>query len=257
MKIHPIKAFTDNYIWALHAENSNQLLVVDPGDAKPVIDYIESTGSNLSAILITHHHNDHIGGVRALKEKYGCQVYASNDEQFDFCDQPLSKDNALEIFDGLLTFNILHLPGHTLKHIAYHEPKHNILFCGDTLFRAGCGRMFEGTPEQFHASLQQLAMLPKETKVYCTHEYTLSNLAFAQFIEPDNKKIETLTQECQSLRESDIATLPSTIESELETNPFLRCHLPNVQTRLDKLSGKNHKKNYEFFASMRRLKDKF
>lgn len=257
MKIYPVKAFTDNYIWAVHANDSNHILVVDPGDANPVIDYVEAHNLTLTTILITHHHNDHIGGVKKLKEKYNCQVYAAKNEQFSFSDYELENEQEISIFNSQLNFEIIHLPGHTLKHIAYYDSGNEILFCGDTLFRAGCGRMFEGTPEQFYSSLQKLAKLPKNTKVYCTHEYTLSNLAFAKFIEPDNQQIHKLLEKCNQLRKTDKATLPSTIDSELETNPFLRCHIKEVETRINQLSKKNYKQSHEIFASMRRLKDNF
>ncbi len=257
MIIHPIKAFSDNYIWAIHQENDNGLIVVDPGDAKPVIAYINANGLRLDAILITHYHHDHIGGVNELKNKYHCPVYGSSYDNLECCDHYLSDQDRLNLWSGQLNFELLHVPGHTLGHIAYHDSQKKLLFCGDTLFRAGCGRMFEGEPEQFYHSLQTLAALAQDTQVYCTHEYTLSNLAFAQHIEPSNHDTKQLLQECKALREKGLVTLPSYLASELKCNPFLRCHIPSVSERVKQLANVNVKKEYEIFASMRRLKDNF
>lgn len=257
MKIHPIKAFSDNYIWAIHDETSNKIIVVDPGDAVPVIQYLEQNNLSLDAIIITHYHNDHIGGVERLKNQYHCHVYGSSYDDLSFCDTLLSEGDLVSLLNGQLNFQIKHVPGHTLGHIAYYDESKQLLFCGDTLFRAGCGRMFEGEPEQFHQSLMTLAKLPTETLVYCTHEYTLSNLKFARYIEPENTDIETLSNDCEKLRKLDKVTLPSSIGSERQTNPFFRCHILTVAQRINQLASRNDKQDFEIFASMRRLKDNF
>ncbi len=257
MKIFPIRAFTDNYIWAIHHEQSHRIIVVDPGDAKPVIEYIALNDLELDGIIITHYHNDHIGGVKELKEKFHCPVYASALDQLNFSDHDLKDQACISFWDNQLKFKVIHVPGHTLGHVAYYEESKGLLFCGDTLFRSGCGRMFEGEPAQFLQSLQKLAELPKETKVFCTHEYTLSNLAFAEFIEPDNTDVQNLKAYCESLRAKDDVTLPSSIDSELKTNPFLRCKLTAVRERINTLCDRNDKNDHQIFASMRRLKDNF
>ncbi len=257
MKIVPIRAFSDNYIWTIHATNNKRVAVVDPGDAAPVLDYLEAHQLELDAILITHYHNDHIGGVNRLKEKTACHVYGSKYDNLDFCDTLLTDGERINLFNQEYQFAVLHVPGHTLGHIAYYDSANELLFCGDTLFRAGCGRMFEGEPEQFYASLQRLAKLPANTRVYCTHEYTLSNLAFAEYIEPNNPDIKELKVQCQQLRDQDKVTLPSTIASELLTNPFLRCEKASVVERMRQLDNVNSEQAHSIFASMRRLKDNF
>ncbi|NVJ65085.1 MAG: hydroxyacylglutathione hydrolase [Gammaproteobacteria bacterium] len=257
MTIYPIRAFSDNYIWALHDANSNKVVVVDPGDANPVIEYVEHNNLELDSILITHYHNDHIGGVETLKQQYNCQVYGSSYDNLSFCDGLLEDSQSISLLNGQLNFDILHVPGHTLGHIAYYDAQNQILFCGDTLFKAGCGRMFEGQPQQFYQSLMKLAALPSTTKVYCTHEYTLSNLRFALHIEPNNQATQTTNKVCTELRSKDKVTLPSSIAEELATNPFLRCNIPSVQQRINQITARNDKQDFEIFASMRRLKDNF
>lgn len=265
MHIYPIRAFTDNYIWAIHESSSNRVCVVDPGDSEPVLEYLEEHQLVLDSILITHYHHDHIGGVETLKAQTQCHVYGSKHDDLSFCDTLLDQDNEITIFESLsdtCTFKIFHVPGHTLGHIAYYEPNKQLLFCGDTLFRAGCGRMFEGNPQQFLNSLTKFAMLPKDTQVYCTHEYTLSNLAFAKYIEPDNHHILALIKKCEALRAENKTTLPSTIASELLTNPFLRCNQEHVIRRICELgtviqSESNSMQASAIFASMRGLKDSF
>ncbi len=257
MKIHPIRAFSDNYIWALHDETSNKIIVVDPGDSVPVIQYLEQNNLSLDAIIITHYHNDHIGGVEALKGQYQCRVYGSSYDDLNFCDTYLSDGDQVSLLNGCLNFQILHVPGHTLGHIVYYDKSKQLLFCGDTLFRAGCGRMFEGQPQQFHQSLMKLAKLPSETQVFCTHEYTLANLKFARYVEPNNSDIELLSIECENLRNLDKVTLPSSVGSEQKTNPFFRCHIPAVALRINQLTNRNDQQDFEIFASMRRLKDNF
>jgi hydroxyacylglutathione hydrolase len=218
--IIPIPAFADNYIWLLH--NRRYAVVVDPGDAKPVIETLEKLNLTLKAILITHHHNDHIDGVSALLAYQTVTVYAPKYETFDFEYTPLSEGNTVCLLELELSFNIMWLPGHTLGHIAYVN--HDYLFCGDTLFGAGCGRLFEGTPEQMFSSLNRLKTLNPKTKVFCTHEYTTKNISFALRLEPENHDLQQRKKNVDSLRLKKLPSLPSSIDLELKTNPFLRCN---------------------------------
>ncbi|MCW8856317.1 MAG: hydroxyacylglutathione hydrolase [Kangiella sp.] len=257
MHIIPLKAFSDNYIWVIYSPDKNQVAVVDPGDCRPVMAFLEDNDLSLDSILITHYHKDHIGGVQALKDRYHCHVYASKHDQLSFADTELDEGDEISLFDGSYQFSVLHLPGHTMGHIAYYSNDHNLVFCGDTLFRVGCGRMFEGTPDIFHHSLQKLAQLPPSTLVYCTHEYTLANIAFAKTVEPDNPDLLELERNCKELRDQDLETLPSTIDSELKTNPFLRCTEPSVIETAERAEDKSLSDPVETFATIRRLKDNF
>ena len=256
MKVIPLPAFNDNYIWVIHSSNSNAVAVVDPGDAAPVIDYIEEHDLTLETILITHYHNDHIGGVPSLKNRYQCRVYVSQRDNQPFSDRNLVEGDKISILNDEFHFEVIAVPGHTMGHIAYYG--HDALFCGDTLFKAGCGRMFEGTPEVFMESLGKLAKLPTETKVYCAHEYTLSNLKFALSIEPDNEAIKQEINNSQSLRDENRPTVPSTIGQELRFNPFLRCHEDSVQQAANQATGhKTFSDPVRTFATIRQLKDNF
>lgn len=229
LQVIPIPAFEDNYIWLIH--DSNHCIVVDPGDAIPVISTIESMGLNLNAILITHHHSDHINGVSALQAKYpNVKTYAPRLEHYEFAHIPVKEGDRIGIQlsrkDFKLNLQVIDLPGHTLGHIAYliDDNAPMKLFCGDTLFGAGCGRLFEGTPVQMLHSLKKLAALPAATLVYCTHEYTAHNIAFALSVEPNNQTLIDRQQKTALLRKQNVPSLPSTIGLELSTNPFLRCN---------------------------------
>lgn len=259
VRIIPLKAFRDNYIWVIFSPDGSKVAVVDPGDSRPVIEFLEDNDLFLDCILITHYHNDHIGGVQQLKNRYHCHVYASKHDNLTFTDTELDEDDEISLFDDSYQFSILHLPGHTMGHIGYYAKMngHNLVFCGDTLFRAGCGRMFEGTPNIFHQSLQKLAQLPPDTLVYCTHEYTMANITFAKSIEPDNQDLLELEKSCQKLREQDLETLPSTIDSELKTNPFLRCSESTVVQAAKQAENKSISDPVETFATIRQLKDNF
>ncbi|NVK22379.1 MAG: hydroxyacylglutathione hydrolase [Kangiellaceae bacterium] len=257
VRIIPIKAFTDNYIWTLFSEQETHFSVVDPGDAQAVIAFMEAHELTLDAIFITHHHHDHTGGVQELQQRYGCYVYAPEQGRYPYADVSLKEGDCVSLWDSFYQFEVLEVPGHTMDHIAYYDKANGLLFCGDTLFKAGCGRMFEGTPEQFYHSLEKLKKLPAQTQVYCTHEYTLANLAFAQYIEPDNENIKQLIQKCQKLRQENKITLPSTIECELLTNPFLRCETSNLQNKAAQVLGKINPTPIETFATIRQLKDNF
>ena len=217
--VFPIPAFDNNYIWVLTSGDATY--VVDPGDAQPVIDYLQSTGKQLLGILITHHHADHVGGVEALRQHdRGITVYGPVNSPFKDIDRVLMARDTINLAHA--SFKILQIPGHTLDHIAYYCCSESLLFCGDTLFSAGCGRIFEGSPQQMYDSLMQLKRLPKETAIYCAHEYTLANLNFAMTVEPGNDDVSAHLSFCRQLRNIGKPTLPSTLALELRINPFLR-----------------------------------
>lgn len=223
LQIIPIPAFEDNYIWALRTPGG-AIAVVDPGDAAPVLDYLDKTGASLSAILITHHHGDHTGGVAELVARRAVPVFGPAVEAIEGVDHPLTDGDRVALADLGIEFEVLAVPGHTRGHLAYY--RRGMLFCGDTLFGAGCGRLFEGTPEQMYASLSRIAALPKDSLVFCAHEYTQSNLRFAAVVEPDNPDILRRIDETAKLRTGGQPTVPSTLAMELATNPFLRSEAP-------------------------------
>ncbi|OIQ25494.1 hydroxyacylglutathione hydrolase [uncultured Vibrio sp.] len=224
LHIKSIPAFNDNYIWAI--ENSDgRCAVVDPGDAKPVLEYLQKNNLTLEAILITHHHHDHIGGVPELVRQFPTiSVVGPEKEPIPTVTHTVSGGETIQLFDE--SFSVLNIEGHTLGHIGYIGGGH--LFCGDTLFSAGCGRVFEGTYEQMHNALNTLAALPEETKVYCAHEYTASNIAFALAVEPENTHLQQYRDEVNRMRAQKQPTLPSTLKKEKLINPFLRCDQASV-----------------------------
>ena len=224
----PIPAFVDNYIWALREVSSDQVVIVDPGDAKPVLQYLQEHAYKLSAILITHHHADHQGGIPALLKAFpATPIYGPATELIMGRTHALKEGDRPSVPGISEKVHILDIPGHTAGHIAYFiEP--DLCFCGDTLFSAGCGRLFEGTAAQMVQSLNKLVQLGDSTKIYCGHEYTLSNLRFAEQVEADNPDIQKQYQKITRLREAGQASLPSSILLEKQINPFLRCHIPTV-----------------------------
>jgi hydroxyacylglutathione hydrolase len=249
--IRPIPAFNDNYIW--HIQSGDQHWVVDPGDADPVF---QALGHNkLTGILLTHHHFDHTGGVTALVQAYECPVYGP--ATIAQVTHPLTDGDQLSLMDH--RWEVLAVPGHTLDHIALvlHADDGPHLFCGDTLFAAGCGRLFEGTPQQMFDSLSRLASLPAETRVYCAHEYTLSNLKFALAAEPGNPEIEARMALVKQMRAENRPTLPSTIATELATNPFLRTPSPVIRTQVGRHGTSPDATPVEIFATLRHWKDVF
>jgi hydroxyacylglutathione hydrolase len=255
MNLTALPAFTDNYIWMLH--DGARALVVDPGEAAPVQAALDAKGLQLAGILVTHHHGDHVGGVDALRSRLQGPVYGPARERIPEPFEPLVAGDTVQLLG--LTFEVFDVPGHTAGHIAYlHRPPLDppILFCGDTLFSAGCGRLFEGTPEQMHASLAQLAALPGNTRVCCTHEYTLSNLRFAAAVEPGNEAIARYTAWCEGERAAGRATLPSTISLELTINPFLRCSQPEVAATA-RTHGAPNDEPVAVFAALREWKNQF
>lgn len=249
LHIHPIPAFKDNYIWIIH--DKQHAVVVDPGDSAVVTQYLAAHQLSLVAILITHHHHDHVGGVAKLVDTYPVPVYGPALEAIPCQIHPLQDGDVVYIASLKLNFKVLDIPGHTAGHIAYYGA--NSIFCGDTLFGCGCGRLFEGTPAQMLASLNKLAQLPPNTAVYCAHEYTLSGINFALTLEPDNTALQQRAQSDQALRHQHLPTLPSTIALEKATNPFLRCHLPGIQSRMG--FSANAVNTLATFTAVRTLKD--
>ncbi|MFI8481087.1 hydroxyacylglutathione hydrolase [Pseudomonas sp. NPDC078700] len=256
INIQALPAFSDNYIWLLQDPELRHCAVVDPGDAAPVEAWLNSNPDwKLTDILITHHHFDHVGGVEQLKAATGARVTGPANEKIPARDVALREGDEVQVLGQ--TLRVIEVPGHTLGHIAYYQQDQNLLFCGDTLFAAGCGRLFEGTPEQMHDSLSRLAALPANTAVYCTHEYTLSNLRFAQAAEPGNPAIEQRINDVSQWRKNDQISLPSSLELELATNPFLRTDKPAVLQKLDERSGPRERSQVQAFAELRAWKDSF
>ncbi|ABA73927.1 MULTISPECIES: hydroxyacylglutathione hydrolase [Pseudomonas] len=254
IQISALPAFTDNYIWLLQDHATQRCAVVDPGDAAPVQAWLDAhPGWVLGDILITHHHHDHVGGVETLKKATGATVYGPASENIPGRDVALKDNDTVRVLGW--DFDVYAVPGHTLGHIAYYH--HGLLFCGDTLFAAGCGRLFEGTPQQMHQSLSRLAALPEDTLVYCTHEYTLSNLKFAAAVEPDNRDIAARLEKVTRQRENGVMTLPSTLALEKLTNPFLRTGEILVTQKVDERNGPQNRAPSEVFAALRAWKDTF
>ena len=259
--ISAISAFQDNYIWLL--ANNKQAVVVDPGQAEPVAQVLAERELELTAILITHHHFDHTGGVKALLTQWpNAKVYAPSSE-------PLPTASAIGVTDGDtvtlceldMRFSVLSVPGHTLGHIAFYAPagmaNSPLVFCGDTLFSGGCGRLFEGTPEQMYHSLTRLAALPDNTAVYCAHEYTQANLAFGHTVDPNNAELKDYLQKVAKLRQQGVPSLPSSIGQEKAINVFLRAHVAGVAARVQSHTGSELNEDIKVFAALRRWKDTF
>lgn len=258
IQIDALPAFSDNYIWLLQDASRRCCAVVDPGDAAPVQAWLAAHPDwTLSDILVTHHHHDHVGGVARLKQSTGARVLGPANERIPDCDRALGDGDEVEVLG--LSFQVLHVPGHTLGHIAYFHADADapLLFCGDTLFAGGCGRLFEGTPAQMHASLSRLAALPESTRVYCTHEYTLANLRFACAVEPHNAQLAARFAEVSAWREHGRISLPSTIALERATNPFLRVAQSSVRQAADERSGEQIRSLNGVFAAIRQWKDSF
>lgn len=255
-QIDALPAFSDNYLWLIQDHTQQRCAVVDPGDAGPVLAWLAGhPGWQLSDILITHHHPDHVGGVAQLKAATGATIYGPARENIPARDVALDDGEHIKVLG--LDFLIYAVPGHTLGHIAYYQAEAGWLFCGDTLFAAGCGRLFEGTPTQMHDSLSRLASLPDITLVYCTHEYTLSNLHFACAVEPTNPDIAARLERVSAQRTAGEISLPSSIGLEKSSNPFLRCTEPAVIRKVDERDGTGQRSSAEVFASLRAWKDVF
>ncbi len=255
-KITAIPALQDNYIWAIH--NDSQAVVVDPGDAAPVLAFLTEQNVALTAILCTHRHHDHIGGIEKLRAVYNVPVYGRRHQQNPHISHDL-QDGEQVILDAFgLTFEILAVPGHLDDHLAFFAPNAipPILFCGDVLFGAGCGRNFEGRVAQLHDSLQRLSRLPDTTHVYCAHEYTASNLRFAQVCEPENPAVQQRINDTLQLRAANLSTVPSTIRLEKATNPFLRCTEPEIINSLQR-RGLTDTSELAVFTALREWRDNF
>jgi hydroxyacylglutathione hydrolase len=250
-EISLIPAFKDNYIWLL--TQGSRAFVVDPGDAAPVLARLAADGLSLEGILITHHHADHQGGVAELKARFPVDVFAPASESITGCTRPLRGGESIEVLGQ--TMAVMAVPGHTLGHLAFHAP--GVLFCGDTLFGAGCGRLFEGTPAQMSASLDSLAALPDETLVYCAHEYTAMNLRFALAVEPDNPALIERVARVTALREAGLPSVPSTLADEKATNPFLRCTEPAVIAAAQQQNVAVDREKVAIFATIREWRNRF
>lgn len=259
-QISAINAFNDNYIWALSNSFNKTIALVDPGDAEVCIKHIEKHGLKLSDILITHHHQDHVGGIEKLLEyarenAWDITIYGPSNESIDNINVTLKENDTVTLKDVGCCFTVVELPGHTLGHIAYYNQQS--LFCGDTLFSAGCGRVFEGSHEQMHQSLTKLAKLPEHTLVYCAHEYTQANIAFALAVDPMNKDLQNYAADVAKKRENNQSTIPSTIGLELKINPFLRCNSLNIKNIAQNRSQQEIHLDSDVFSEIRSWKDNF
>lgn len=253
LQVVPLRAFKDNYVWTLR--DARAAAVVDPGEARPVLDYLAAEKLRLVAILATHHHQDHVGGIEELRRTHPAPVYGPRGEPITTLTHPVGGGDRVAIPELGVSFDVLDIPGHTRAHIAYYGA--NMLFCGDTLFACGCGRVFEGTPQQLYASLEKLMALPDETLVYCGHEYTLANIGFAKAVEPGNAALAERERIDAALRSENRPTLPSTIAREKATNPFLRVTRPAVIESANKYLGTRIAEPAAVFAALRQWKNQF
>jgi hydroxyacylglutathione hydrolase len=251
--VFPVRAFKDNYIWVLH--NQHSAAIIDPGDASPVIDYLRQQNLQPVAILCTHHHSDHTGGNIALQHKYGIPVYGPASKDIPGLTHTVHQGDMLLLDELAIELAILDVPGHTTDHIAYYGQ--NRLFCGDTLFACGCGRLFEGNAQQMYDSLTKLADLPDETLVYCAHEYTLANIQFAKTIDPDNLKLVEFEIEAEKRLAHNLPTLPSKLIAEKAVNPFLRCDQPAIIRSANRHSGQQLNDPVGVFTEIRSWKNNF
>ena len=258
LTIFPIPTFKDNYVWCLALDK--QACVVDPGDAGPVLDYLQENGLQLGGILVTHHHWDHVNGIKKLVRAYpASRVWAPAAESIPDCSDPVAAGDRIATPLGL-EFEVIDLAGHTAGHIGFFAADAQpdpLIFCGDTLFSAGCGRLFEGTPQQMYNSINRIKNLSKNLIIYCTHEYTRANLEFAQAVNPNNSAISNYQQEVDAMRADNMPTLPTTLELELKINPFLRVSDPDIVNQITKKYGKPPLSDEESFAMLRAWKDNF
>jgi hydroxyacylglutathione hydrolase len=253
LTVTPITAFQDNYIWALHDEC--HAVLVDPGDSSPCIEFLVKNGLNLLAILVTHHHSDHVGGNRDLAARYHPPIYGPAHEPIPGLTNPVSGGDKIAIPELGLHFSVVDTPGHTLGHISFFGD--NRLFCGDTLFACGCGRLFEGTPAMMASSLNRISELPDSTQIFCAHEYTISNISFAMTVDGANPALLQRERLEQSRRNQGQPTLPSTLALEKATNPFLRCHEPALVHAAETWLKRPALNAVEVFTALRQAKDVF
>ncbi|PID41400.1 MAG: hydroxyacylglutathione hydrolase [Proteobacteria bacterium] len=263
--VKPVPAFNDNYIWMICDQEAGACIAVDPGDAKPVQQFVTDNRFDLIAILVTHHHFDHTGGVQELAVQYQAPVYGSKNSKFKGITNQLDDNDTFSLMGA--RFTCLAVPGHTLDHIALFIDNINadtdsikeepLLFCGDTLFSGGCGRLFEGDAETMLHSLKKLKALPPRTGVYCGHEYTMNNLAFARTIEPGNQALADYISVCEQKRKKGLPTLPGTMATELSINPFLRTDQAPVINMITSMESVNDLSEEQIFAVLRNAKDHF
>lgn len=254
LQVAPVPAFEDNYLWLVD-DGAGNAAVVDPGDAAAIERALAQRGSSLRAIFVTHHHPDHVGGVVELAQRWNAPVYGPDDPRVPARTRTVGARARVELDAPALALDVLEVPGHTSSHIAYAGA--GLMFCGDTIFAMGCGRLFEGTPAQMIDSLDRIAALPPETRLYCTHEYTLANACFALEVEPGNAALRERYAHCLELRRARQPTLPSTVALERATNPFLRCDEPEVRASAERHAGRALHTRVERFAALRAWKDRF
>jgi len=251
-----IPAFSDNYIWMLCDDTLQYAAIIDPGDATPVINALEKGNIQPVAILITHHHHDHIGGIAVLLQKYPhLAVYGPQAEHIALLTHKVMPNESIDLQPIDIQLKVLDTSGHTAGHISYYNKQEGLLFCGDTLFASGCGRVFDGTMEQLHQALENIAQLPATTKIYCAHEYTLDNIGFAKWVESNNEDLLTRERLCWELLDNDKPTVPTLLGDELKTNPFLRCHKKSVIEAAESFAGKKLPTSGEVFNVLRHWKD--
>jgi hydroxyacylglutathione hydrolase len=253
LHIWAVPIFADNYVWILEREGVDRVAVVDPGEASQVIAALDERGLEIAAVLVTHHHRDHVGGLSRIIRNSHPAVYGSGNDSISGVDHPVGDGDTVSIPDLDLDLEVVALPGHTMNHLGFVAPE--IAFVGDTLFAGGCGRVFDGTPGQMHESLMRLAALAPETKAYCAHEYTIANLRFARLVEPDNPLLASRLEAVETARAAGLPTVPSTIAIERKTNPFLRCSKPAVVAAAEKRAGRGLKPGAEVFTIIRGWKD--
>ena len=253
LTLWPIPVFDDNYVWVLEDQGAAGVAIIDPGDGIATLAALDRRDLAPCAVLLTHHHADHVGGVDEIVERREVPVYGPASESIHGVDHPVSDHDAVRIPEIGLELTVIDFPGHTAGHVAYLGP--GFVLSGDALFTGGCGRVFEGTPQQMYGSLQRLAGLAPHTGVYCAHEYTVANLRFACQVEPGNEKLRRRLASAEALRSEDRPTVPSTIGEELETNPFLRCGVPEVRAAAEAHAGIELATEHEVFAAVRAWKD--
>ena len=255
LSVLAVPAFQDNYLWLIH--DDRHAVVVDPGDAAPILAALEKHQLSLAAILLTHHHHDHVDGVPALLDRFDIPVFGPRNESIPHITHPLGEGHTVKIPEMPLQLDVLDVPGHTRGHIAYVERERQWLFCGDTLFAGGCGRLFEGTPEQMMTSLSKLAALPDETQVFCAHEYTVANLKFACEADPGNATLKVRLVAEQAKRKRNIPTIPSSIGLEKATNPFLRFREPAIADLLINKGFLSVREPIAVFTALRQWKNTY